>query len=66
MNRMEIDEACAILGCEQTDLLINYLGMSLTIIKPDRSAFMPLVEKLERKLQGWKGKLIISPEVDYN
>lgn len=48
-----------ILDCKQTSLPVTYLGMPLTIKTPTRQCFMPLIEKLERRLQGWKGKLIL-------
>lgn len=48
----------AILGCKQANFPIRYLGMPLTILKPRRAQFMPLIEKVERRLSGWKGKLI--------
>jgi hypothetical protein len=34
------------------------LGLPLTIKKPSREVYYPLVERVEDKLDGWKGKLI--------
>lgn len=48
----------AVLGCTQTDFPMTYLGMPLSIAKPLKEAFLPLIEKVERKLEGWKGKMI--------
>lgn len=47
-----------ILGCKQTEFPISYLGMLLTIRQPNRAQFMPLVEKIDRRLQGWKCKML--------
>lgn len=51
-------EVRVIFGCAETELPITYLGMSLTINQPKRSDFMPLIEKIERRLEGWQGKLL--------
>lgn len=51
-------EVRVIFGCAKTELPITYLGMSLTINQPKRSDFMPLIEKIERRLEGWQGKLL--------
>ena len=51
-------EVQLILGCERTELPITYLGMPLTINRPKRCDFMPLVEKIEKRLEGWQGKLL--------
>lgn len=45
-------------SCRRQDLPVTYLGMPLTVRKPERHLFIPLLEKLEKKLAGWKGKLI--------
>lgn len=58
MSTHNIQKAGAILGCTQTELPVTYLGMPLTIKRPDRSLFIPLIEKMEKKLQRWKGKMI--------
>lgn len=47
-----------IFACEQTDLPITYLGMPLTFKRPRRGDFLPLIEKLEKRLEGWQSKLI--------
>lgn len=48
----------SILGCTATTFPLNYLGMPLSIKRPTRQFFHLLIEKLEKRLQGWKGKLI--------
>lgn len=50
--------ARAIIGCVQTNFPVQYLGLPLTITKPTRNLFMPLIEKMENKLAGWKCKII--------
>lgn len=47
-----------ILECPETTLPVTYLGMPLTTKKPTRLSFMPLIEKMESRLQGWSAKLI--------
>jgi hypothetical protein len=41
--------------CQQAELPITYLGLPLTVTRPDRVCFMPLIENLEKGLAGWKG-----------
>lgn len=48
----------AVVGCTRTEFPVKYLGLPLTINKPTRTQFMPLIERMERKLSGWQGKLI--------
>lgn len=48
----------AVIGCTRSDFPVQYLGVPLTTKSPTRALFMPLIEKVERKLSGWKGKLI--------
>lgn len=52
------NKAALILRCEPKTLPVTYLGMPLTISSPAKVLFLPLIEKVERKLEGWKGKLI--------
>lgn len=49
----------AILGCAETNFLIIYLGLPLTLHRPSKELFMPLIEKVEQKLEGWKSRLIL-------
>lgn len=48
----------AVLGCSLSQFPINYLGLPLTIKRPTKALYMPLIEKLESKFEGWKGRLI--------
>lgn len=50
MSDEQAEKVKAILGCAQTKFPVIYLGMPLTIKKPDRSTFIPLIEKMEKKL----------------
>lgn len=47
LEPIQVDIAQAILGCQRTDFPVQYLRMSLIVKKPDRSLFMPLVERME-------------------
>lgn len=58
LNREECTIVRSIMGCQQASFPITYLGMPLTLNKPSQSAFIPLIEKLERRLEGWKRKLL--------
>lgn len=48
----------AVLGCSISKFPIIYLGLPLTLKKPNKDLFLPLIEKIESKLAGWKSKLI--------
>ena len=48
----------AVLNCTEAEFPIHYLGMPLTLKKPTRELFMPLIEKVERKLEGWQGRML--------
>lgn len=37
----------AILGCTKTEFQVTYLGMPLTVIKPSRDLYVPLIQKLD-------------------
>lgn len=53
-----LDLVTQVLSCKQVNFPVQYLGMPLMITNPGRPQFMPLIEKLEKQLEGWKGKLI--------
>ncbi|KAJ4765935.1 RNA-directed DNA polymerase (reverse transcriptase)-related family protein [Rhynchospora pubera] len=42
----------------RTELPLLYLGLPLTVSRPSRSGFQPLLEKIDKKLAGWKAKLL--------
>lgn len=48
----------AILGCSQSDFSLIYLGLPLTLTQPNKALFLPLIEKVEARLEGWKGRFI--------
>lgn len=48
----------AILGYERSSFPIQYLGLPLTIQRPTRELYLPLIEKVEKKLGGWQGRLL--------
>lgn len=58
LDRRSVWETKLILMFKQASMPIDYLGMPLTVNRPRRSDFLPLIEKLERRMEGWKGKLI--------
>lgn len=58
LDRMEKWRARVVLMFKQESLPVQYLGMLLTISRPNRKEFLPLIERLEKRMEGWKGKLI--------
>lgn len=44
----------AVMGCSQTSFPMTYLGMPLTLKRPTKQQFLPLVEKIEKRLEGWQ------------
>lgn len=60
VNILETDTSwiMAVLGCSRTDFPIMYLGMPLTIKKPNKNHFLPLIDRIQSKLGGWKAKMI--------
>ena len=49
----------AVLGCQQGSLPMKYLSLPLGAKLKDKSIWNPILEKMERKLAGWK-KLYLS------
>lgn len=58
MTPEQIRQTTNILGCRRTVLPVKYLGMPLPISAPGRDQYLPLIEKMDRKLQGWNRSLI--------
>ena len=54
-----IELLAAVLGCKQGSLPIKYLGLPLGAKFKDKTIWNPILEKVERKLAGWK-KLYLS------
>lgn len=48
----------AVMGCPQNDFPILYLGMPLSVKRPNKEHFIPLIERVEQRLQGWQSKLL--------
>ncbi|KAJ1697330.1 hypothetical protein LUZ63_005842 [Rhynchospora breviuscula] len=48
----------SVLGINATTLPMQYLGLPLSLFKPDRVAFRQLIDKLQCKLAGWKSALL--------
>ena len=42
------------LGCKQGSLPMKYLGLPLGAKWKDRAVWIPIIEKVERRLAGWK------------
>lgn len=45
-------------GCPISSFPQNYLGLPLSSHKLKLSAFRPIIDKVDRRLAGWKGKLL--------
>ena len=54
-----IELLVAVLGCKQGSLPMKYLGLPLGEKFKDKTIWNPILEKMERKLAGWK-KLYLS------
>jgi hypothetical protein len=48
----------SILKCNKRCLPMTYLGLPLSIRKPTKIVFQPLVEKVRKKLSAWKGRVL--------
>ena len=49
-----IADVVDVLGCKQDSFLMKYLGLPLGANVKDRSIWNPIIEKMERRLVGWK------------
>ena len=49
----------AVLGCKQGSLPMKYLGLPLGAKFKDKTIWNPILEKLERKLAGWKNYIYL-------
>lgn len=54
----ELEWIKAVMGCPQTEFPVLYLGMPLSIKRPSKAHFIPLIERVEQRLQGWQSKLL--------
>ncbi|KAJ3688152.1 hypothetical protein LUZ61_017316 [Rhynchospora tenuis] len=48
----------SILRCDPKELPITYLGLPLTIRRPKKILFQPLINAFQRKLDGWKARFL--------
>ena len=58
IGEKELRRAAEILGCKASSFPMTYLGLPLHHSKPRRANWNPLLEKIQKKLAGWKGKLL--------
>ena len=49
-----IDLLLTVLGCKQGPLRMKYLGLPLSAKFKDKTIWNPILEKMERRLAGWK------------
>ncbi|XP_030924757.1 uncharacterized protein LOC115951746 [Quercus lobata] len=49
-----IELLLSVLGCKQGSLPMNYLGLSLGAKLKDKTIWNPILDKMERRLVGWK------------
>ena len=49
-----LDLLLIVLGCKQSTLPMKYLGLSLGAKFKNKAIWNPILEKIERKLAGWK------------
>jgi hypothetical protein len=47
-----------LLGCKAKPFPMKYLGLPLTIKKPTKDLFLPLLTSLQQKLASWKGSML--------
>ncbi|KAJ3699256.1 hypothetical protein LUZ61_002961 [Rhynchospora tenuis] len=47
-----------VLQCEPKEMPVTYLGLPLTIRKPKKIHFKPLLDAFQRKLDGWQTKFL--------
>ncbi|KAJ4789773.1 RNA-directed DNA polymerase (reverse transcriptase)-related family protein [Rhynchospora pubera] len=58
LSPAQINSVTSILNCDMAQLPLSYLGLPLTTNRPTRDVYHQLIEKIERKLAGWKNKLL--------
>jgi Reverse transcriptase (RNA-dependent DNA polymerase) len=57
---LETQTTTLITRYKKQSLPIKYLGLPLTVTKPTQDLFIPLIEQVEHRIEGWQGKLIFS------
>jgi Reverse transcriptase (RNA-dependent DNA polymerase) len=58
VDQVALQSIKELVACPITELPITYLGLPLTTKRLDKSLLMTLVEKIERRLAAWKGKVL--------
>jgi hypothetical protein len=56
LNEQQLELMTQLLSCQCKELPPIYLGPPLSANKPEKRAFMPLIENVESRLQGWEGR----------
>jgi hypothetical protein len=46
----------SLFGCTTLNILIQYLGLPLTIKRPPKMAFLPLITNIQNRFEGYKGR----------
>ncbi|KAJ4734117.1 RNA-directed DNA polymerase (reverse transcriptase)-related family protein [Rhynchospora pubera] len=54
LDTATVDAVKLLFGFTTSSLPMDYLGLPLTLGRPDKSCFIPLLQKIETRLQGWK------------
>ncbi|KAJ4813321.1 RNA-directed DNA polymerase (reverse transcriptase)-related family protein [Rhynchospora pubera] len=54
LDAITVETVKCLFGFTTSSLPMDYLGLPLTLGRPDRSCFLPLLQKIESRLQGWK------------
>ncbi|KAJ3671646.1 hypothetical protein LUZ60_007725 [Juncus effusus] len=47
-----------LLRCDKNPLPCKYLGLPLTLTKPNQIAYMPLLKRIQDRMASWKGKFL--------
>lgn len=47
-----------IIACEPSSLPITYLGLPLTLRKPKKLHYQPMLEAVQTRLEGWKANIL--------
>ncbi|KAJ3689098.1 hypothetical protein LUZ61_018262 [Rhynchospora tenuis] len=58
LSDSSINSITTVLQVSSTEFPLKYLGLPLTLHKPDRFAYQQIIDKLQRKLAGWKSSLL--------
>jgi len=58
VNEQERGGMVEILGCPEGTFPINYLGIPLHYEKLKREDIQPLIDKILKRIAGWRGKLL--------